>query len=729
MPYEALDISEGGEAYLPFAQTLLRNLKVVLNASGVNFGRRNYSTPDGNGSIIVRTTRIGRGDEQESDAWMDYIKIETCKNRQGFLLIHDNAFSEAPYVASYVDGVNERIHPVGADGTLEPQATSRTKGYVVPKELKTQTAVMRNAPSRYSGLMRQVVGCYHSGGKDAPFSYTWSRTHGVIKFTDTTAEPVDRYWIVEVSAVGVYAAPVRYTGECCGSWGVAHYMPTSAQITASPALVQHRNTLSLAWAFVGRPDSGIVQLISAEEMSAVYAWGTWYNGCGWAFSYSGHQAANVAVETITDGLDFSAIEDYYNTRLVMLDFSADFSQHETLILRATMTVGDPGRLTFERGSNGTLWVPSEWATFRWDGVFPFANPIDGDGPVHVFYDGDEQILTRWSSLLTEHAQQGGQPGWNGNATGADIPETGPFSIPICQSASCEQIYFEHSVGSGVNIAPYEQTDYGFYGPFDLRVSSITGHQVQSSSTASVSDEFLNESKSGNVLSGFYDICPDCWYEDPPGTLHTIGASQLIEHKEWDMHFERTDLSATEEESGTSTVMLFPLEREAVAGIKQRFFLSTAESSFHQRSTFGVRHEQKKISAGPDPWTDTDVPIVAWRGGYGGSDPTTPDTSGGSSQILTNEFHLRASGGITIDKTTLGNDLSPFMLWTLGAKETADSRLFMMRGNLYDADPDLVPPDQKENSVFYADNETIIGGGFEPVITDVISQVISFVGKA
>ena len=67
--YEALDISPGGEQYLPLAQHFMRRLKEVLQGCGLEQGRKHFATPDGTGSIYLRTRR-------DSGVWYDYIKIE-----------------------------------------------------------------------------------------------------------------------------------------------------------------------------------------------------------------------------------------------------------------------------------------------------------------------------------------------------------------------------------------------------------------------------------------------------------------------------------------------------------------------------------------------------------------------------------------------------------------------------------------------------------------------------
>lgn len=87
-----IDIDEGGTPYLGFAKNMLAKLKVVLNGCGLNFGRKHMITPDGNGSVYVRTRRgppamltqehaerahAPFSPEGRIDEWYDYIKIES----------------------------------------------------------------------------------------------------------------------------------------------------------------------------------------------------------------------------------------------------------------------------------------------------------------------------------------------------------------------------------------------------------------------------------------------------------------------------------------------------------------------------------------------------------------------------------------------------------------------------------------------------------------------------
>lgn len=80
-----LDVDEGGAQYLPFALTLTARLHKWLGLIGLDFGKRNYKTPDGSGDIYIRTIRAKKykarsivehvDDEYDTDVWQDHIRI------------------------------------------------------------------------------------------------------------------------------------------------------------------------------------------------------------------------------------------------------------------------------------------------------------------------------------------------------------------------------------------------------------------------------------------------------------------------------------------------------------------------------------------------------------------------------------------------------------------------------------------------------------------------------
>jgi hypothetical protein len=205
-------------------------------------------------------------------------------SEKSFLLTKKKNTSE--YYALFTDGFKEQVEPITGTPRPKPDSAQRTKYYKAPSQVLEQSIT----PSRFSGSMRKAVACYHATGKNAPFSYTWKKTHGLVKKGSA-------YWVVEVSKDGVYAVPVAVdkNGKCCGSYGVLKCIPTFKQITDNPELAQYKSEMSLHWAFTGRPNSGVTQLIDDTVMAEPYLHEPFYTGHGWAFSYSGHEAQSVTV--------------------------------------------------------------------------------------------------------------------------------------------------------------------------------------------------------------------------------------------------------------------------------------------------------------------------------------------------------------------------------------------------------------------------------------------------
>ena len=127
---EALDISPGGEQYLPFAQHLMRRLKVVLMGCRLESGRRHFKTPDGQGTIYLRTRRVRSLQEKiglqrgftipsadpkfapddRIDEWYDYIKIEAGVPGgyvfRPFIYLRQTSPSDPLTASSYAGDIN-----------------------------------------------------------------------------------------------------------------------------------------------------------------------------------------------------------------------------------------------------------------------------------------------------------------------------------------------------------------------------------------------------------------------------------------------------------------------------------------------------------------------------------------------------------------------------------------------------------------------------------------------
>lgn len=295
-----------------------------------------------------------------------------CTENAGMLLKKDGS----AWRAYYSDGV---VADLGATG--------RAKKNTVPTDLSN--GVKRGA--MFSGLMRQVVQCYHSKGQDAPFSWTHSRTHGLFSLLDqaplnagagdeaVTQAEANRYWVIEVSSAGVLAAPVTWSGKCCDGFSVKKYLPTAAEIAAAPGLAANKETLNLVWAkSVGR--SGVVQVMTGAAVAAAYVGGPWSDEIGWAFSRSGHEAQNVTARTV--GL-------HYRTERFKLAFT-----YSSGALSGAMSLEDDGDISFS--TSDPFWIPD--ALGQWSAVPRFL-PTDlvgaQEGPVHVYYKGNTPFVTSY----------------------------------------------------------------------------------------------------------------------------------------------------------------------------------------------------------------------------------------------------------------------------------------------------------------------------------------------
>ena len=758
---EALHIDPGGEGYLPYAQGLLRALKATLNGMKLNSGRRNFITPDGNGSIIVRTRRgrpgaareVAFSQDSSPDSWYDSIKIETgCTDRRGFMLVRDNAFERAPYQAYYVDGVIERIQPTEGELISPVPEVRRSKGYKIPGELSNNDYT--RVASLYSGLIREAAGCYHGGGKNAPFSYTWACTHGIVKKTIADPEPHDAYWLIEVHSGGVYAAPIKVTGKCCDSWGVKQYMPTSAQVEENSNLRAYAEIVSLQWAYAGRPNSGVVQLLTHDDMAAVYAsYGPWHDGCGWAFSYSGHEAANVVAKQVR----ISGHVGYYETFLATLSFVLTPEGG----LSASLARGPLSQITFAAGA-ATLWVPSGENIVTWDAIEPFIGE-DGSGPIHVYYDGDEQKLTNWSLTNTHFDEEVTPPivdsvgttFWNGNGTGTHIRGQDPaVNVHGCQHPS--GIVFNYRPlenTGGFRNSAYDRATFGFTGLAGGANVEVIINQLREASETVLGSESVASHTDYHAI----DLYPGCYYygqtgldhsSDPPPdhpeayqlpsgiwewpTYGNVNSIQIVYRVDdtWAIA-QRQDEAVRRTSSGQSHLILFPMEREAVALIREQSHSISTTTSFGSPTSFKVRQAQTAVSGQwPDQvghFTNWDVPAVQFGGSTGSPPPsTTIDTGDGSGSFAVaaaGEFFFGSSWGLDaqgfLERPQYVKD---FYITTEHVQ--ANSSLFTMRGNLWDVDATLVPPDQKANRVSVVDALYVNGGFATPP-----DQVVAFVGRA
>ena len=372
---------------LPYARKLLRTLILQSSYPSTHDRSKRVVLP-GLAQIEVRTIGAER-----------FIKITAlgCKDRRGFFITRTTG---GIYSARYNDEVVEIIDPITGLPRPDPETASRTIGYVVPSQLQGSQFDLTSA-AKFSGLMRLVVGCRHSAGLEAPFSYTWTRTHGIVKLPVSVGDPPTtktRYWIVEVSIGGVFAAPIKNTRRCCDSWDVTKYQPTDAEIEEDPTLAQHRTLLSLEWAFsVERPN--VVQLVSAADMDTAYSLGApWHPSIGWAFSASGIQAQNVITDTIANP-DVPQGVSYRGTRHV-LTFS--IVGEDISCALTTPEIQQIGTLHIDAHVAAPL-SDKTWTIQGHELIngFPALPVVDyaEEMPVYVYFQGELPVITRYRVLI------------------------------------------------------------------------------------------------------------------------------------------------------------------------------------------------------------------------------------------------------------------------------------------------------------------------------------------
>ncbi len=734
-----------------------------------------------------------------------------ARENQGFLLTRTGSIGSPTFYAHYVDGLVETINPPGGFPRPDPDPAVRTKKVVLPTSLRAGVPEDYKHGSRYSGQIRRAVQCAYSRGLETKFAYGWTKTHGLLEYPrprqvgataalEQIAAALRHFWLIEVSSAGVFAAPLKVGLTCikCAT-NLSSYQPTAAQLALNPGWSIYQSEISLAWAYANRNEGGAVQrLLTAVEIAPAYVHGSpWYEAMGWAFSYSGHEAANVVAKSITDGLDFSTFADYYETRLMTLAFSVAFAgvaatieivspgvaevtrvahgitegalavvtgatqpeyngAHVVIapvtadtfrfnvtgspsspalgdvqianaadsgIVSAALTVGASGQVTFKR-VGGTLWVPSDELNL-WDGVFPFANSINGDGPVHVFYDGDQQVLTRWSRAGSSVPQViSGHPE---DANGMVGSTGGTVTIHAAQfGAVCEKIFTISAYGSYDVVYAHSTETYGFYDTTgaDFRGATYSYRHF----TASTS--LIGGAADQNIdYFNAYSICPA---DNPLGFGIGRAIIRDINSYQW---ARTTETDGTEVSNATSVLVLFPTEREAALGIKIQAGSFSGRQSVRADCPVKIKFQELRLKAndGPDtqPFTNFDYEPFQSNNGFrsncaaiGLTEPAIPAASTVNTSSSSGSFQLRASGGLILIGA-VDASLSDFLTWTKGSHEQASSSLFFMRGALYYSDPNLSPANEKANRFQTLNSVGAAFGGFAGLTGKTIE---AFVGQ-
>jgi hypothetical protein len=706
-----------------------------------------------------------------------------CTDKRGFLLTRTGP----NYDAAYNDGVVERINPIDGQPRPEPDPADRTKGYKVPAQLRV-AASSRLSASRFSGLMRLAVGCYHAAGKDAPFSYTFAKTHGILRLDVPVGNPAvltPRYWVIEISQSGVFAAPIENTGKCCDSWSITRYTPTADEIAEQPSLEGFKTTLSLSWAFsVGKPR--VLQLMSSGDVSTAYASGSpWYADCGWAFSASGVSAQNVVVSESSTPLPA-----HYLCSRFKFSFSLDINdnpvaQLTTLDLQQVATFPEFSAVWAPTGSNN--WVNSSFLTAAQINSMPFASQ---NAPVHVYYEGEDEIVTRW--ILTR----------------SNLPVTlGPcnqnFRVSFLGTPSmCRQFFGEAefscqginsyllpdpvnpalSVGaSGFSVTPDGHLEYGgtfedtgaftrvtagFTSPkistvFERSSKTVTRKTtVQEAAVDGIYDNGAGVFNIGAFTEGptLYSLDPSCFYTvprpTPPFDPVLVTICPVVEHRfETAAIVYNTGFTGTELFSARTTIVQFLNEREALLHVyRNNTFQSGTDFSEPisgggaTQSYAALKETRSKVADAASgifpagylscnyngPWSSADDGFLQSQNLFVPFSNAATHFSPHAAALL-NVGPVSAAMVVPSEAVQGGfmpsTPLTVFVFGFLASPPAAivevASPVFAQHGNLYYDDSTLEPPNQFSNAVYQIDATAVTVGGFDAGAT----QFIAFVGKA
>ena len=381
---EASLAARGEQVARQWAQQINR----LLDQNIVTRRRRDEIVRFEDGEVLVRVLVEDVGGDRLAHLWVS--AAGGCADIPPFLLKNDTATGW--YWAYYNDGSREHINPVTRTPRPNPDPAVRTKQVKVPTELLTGT----KRGSMFSGQMRMVVQCEHARGANSRFAYGWTKTHGLLALIDQAPfndgggpsaaieAAAQRYWVVEASASGVYVAPVEWSGRCCDGFSVENYLPTGAQVKASPALAVYRDELNLAWAYSQRR-AGVALVLTPDQMALAYAGTPFKAADGWAFSRTGQHAQAVTARQVAM---------HYRTERWRIDFVPALSGG-VYSVSASIALAETGDLYFS--ATDPLWVP-DGLEGEWAAVPRMTTPDIGSasGPVHVYYQGEAEHVTRYS---------------------------------------------------------------------------------------------------------------------------------------------------------------------------------------------------------------------------------------------------------------------------------------------------------------------------------------------
>jgi hypothetical protein len=698
--FHRLRITFAGDAnlaasWVPFGKSKIRDLLKEQTAFGGGRDQVRRYVPESGVSILARITG--------QDKFLHIEAVTGCTDRRGFLMSRRAQVN----TALYNDGVSERIYEPPRP---KPDPSVRTKGYIIPAQLAF-SQLARVSASKFSGLMRLAVGCYHARGAEAPFSYDHAVTHGIVKTpTVVNNKPVTLYWIVEISVLGVYAAPIANTGKCCDSWGVSHYMPHPK----NPLLP----TLSLHTAFVAhRP--GVRELVGGSTMADVYGDGSpFFEGSGWAFSASGAEAQSV----LADGQSVGGIPYFRTAR-----WKFTFSLVDANLTADLVAVERHKVVLFTRGN--TFWFPLDDG--RWAASDMALTTLDAEtvtnvvgmseGPVHVFYAGEVEQVTRWAYSTAHQAEVRST---NPNSAGSGHLGHSDDTTESVFGEACGFHDVEHPGGwlSGFVNDAHTNITLGFSSPAFNHIGAAGAYSGRTETVGGGTGVQPPPETNGN----HYLLQPPCYFigGDPPQLITECGSTFTTTTV--NQFYTIISKSFSLSQGHSSSVAVFAEDRDALVAVTAS---NTSESGTQEMGPLGLTfiRETEKIDSGPCPWFGKhEEGRQSWDGTGMDFPPAAPYTSSSRSAAAALMLGERSySVSLGFSGGSIANDnLGTFLSFNPMTKTTAESNVRAMHGNLYYPDASLTPMLQRDNFVYIFDGPMVVSGGFATPF-----EPVAFVGKS
>jgi hypothetical protein len=217
--------------------------------------------------------------------------------------------------------------------------------------------------SQFSGEMRKVAQILQGQNKKVYYSPTAAITHGVFKAS------TGKRWVIQISNQGVAAWPLgmcrapirdRDGGELLDYTPAQGFASLSAEIAAAQTVGSYIQLL---------PPAGVLEFYSKSPL---------FVACGWAFSGTGAEAANISV--------------VYGVTVESFLYKIQIIETDGRPSGATLAQADYGQMAVNDGICHMKY-PLGVQTAE---LFPFVpygsagplNSISTDAPVHCYYEGE-----------------------------------------------------------------------------------------------------------------------------------------------------------------------------------------------------------------------------------------------------------------------------------------------------------------------------------------------------